>query len=600
VIRPWWYLLRLAGFQRRWYVLEAGIRTGFLTSFLVEGMLIRLFLDSLSGRAPAFASTWSLIALLVVTRTGRIALLLNGPVITAIAHFTAASLVQRNLFASIMRRPGARALPSSTGEAISRFRDDVDMLLQFLDSCLWMVASLVLAVVAIAIMAHIDRLVTVVVFLPLAGLVGLAHLARTRLQAYRLASREAMGNVTGLIGEMFGAVQAVKVAGAERRIVAHFRALNAQRRTMALRDRLLTACLDAVSENVTNIGMGVLLLLLANALRGGRFTVGDFALFVSYLGLASELPRTFGLALSRYRQAGVSLERLIALLQGAPPETLVAHVPVYLKGPLPDVPALIKGPADRLETLEAHSLSYRYPGSSNGIVEISLCLRRGSFTVVTGRVGAGKTTLLQALIGLLPLDSGQVYWNGQVVLDTAATLTPPRCAYTAQTPRLFSESLRDNILLGLPAQSVDLPGALHAAVLERDLEALEAGLETVIGPRGARLSGGQAQRAAAARMFARDSELLVFDDLSSALDVDTENTLWERLFAQREATCLVVSHRRAALRRADHIIVLKDGHVEAEGALDHLLQNCQEMQRLWHGDLGPPTDPLASTVFPVS
>ena len=230
MIRPWWYLLRLAGFQRRWYVLEAGIRTGFLTSFLVEGMLIRLFLDSLSGRAPAFASTWSLIALLVVTRTGRIALLLNGPVITAIAHFTAASLVQRNLFASIMRRPGARALPSSTGEAISRFRDDVDMLLQFLDSCLWMVASLVLAVVAIAIMAHIDRLVTVVVFLPLAGLVGLAHLARTRLQAYRLASREAMGNVTGLIGEMFGAVQAVKVAGAERRIVAHFRALNAQRR----------------------------------------------------------------------------------------------------------------------------------------------------------------------------------------------------------------------------------------------------------------------------------------------------------------------------------------------------------------------------------
>jgi len=278
----------------------------------------------------------------------------------------------------------------------------------------------------------------------------------------------------------------------------------------------------------------------------------------------------------------------------------VAHAPVYLNGPLPDVPALIKGPADRLETLEAHSLSYRYPGSSNGIVEISLYLRRGSFTVVTGRVGAGKTTLLQALIGLLPLDSGQVYWNGQVVLDTAATLTPPRCAYTAQTPRLFSESLRDNILLGLPAQSVDLPGALHAAVLERDLEALEAGLETVIGPRGARLSGGQAQRAAAARMFARDSELLVFDDLSSALDVDTENTLWERLFAQREATCLVVSHRRAALRRADHIIVLKDGHVEAEGALDHLLQNCQEMQRLWHGDLGPPTDPLASTVFPVS
>lgn len=512
---------------------------------------------------------WGILLVYVAIIVARIGALYSEAWGDVTFRYRIKGVLHHNTLHQSLQRPGAQPLPVSALEAINRLRDDVD---EVADFPLWIpevVGTSSVAIGAFLIMAQIDVQLSLMSVLPLFALGGAAYAIWPRYLKFRYQAGEREDEYTSLLGSLIAGATTLRMFAQADDALAHVQRISHERRRVNVWGNALLQAQHLLVDAGVAICGALVYWYAGQALGQGALGVGDVLLLASSLGIIAWMPNVIATFIGDYAQQRVSITRLTDFMPDAPMQ-LVRPYPWWHIQPV----AHHEPPRPSLQSMCLHDVSYRHDGVV-GVHNVSLTIPRGSLTVITGSVGSGKSTLLHLLSGLLHPQSGHISWNGDMVTHVGA----PDVIAVTQIPFLLSDSLRANIILG--AEIHDLTDVLAASALTHDVAQLAAGLDTIVGPRGVRLSGGQRQRVALARVLVRNAQLLVLDDITSAVDVTTEHHLWQTLHQHGTGTLVVSSHRPSLLQRADTIVVLDAGRVVAQGTLNDLLQQSPHMQLLW-------------------
>jgi ATP-binding cassette subfamily B protein len=522
----------------------------FALSPLAVGPLLERLFDALDTGGPAL-SLLAAVAGIEVMRA--LVLPLTGWVFEPFWVATETALRTNVLRAQLHPDPHERG-PAITdpSAALPLFREDPEHVARAADHWHDLAAACLVAVVGLVVIAQLGVVVAFAVAVPLLAATAVGSLLAPLVRRRRAADRAVTAEVTGFLGEVFGAVTTLTTAGAEPAVLRHLARACDRRRVTAVRDRVAEQLMPAVggAAGDTALAAGLLVTALVSA---GDLTAGQVALLASYAVLLGTVPRHVAVWLAVRRHADVAVDRLRGAVRAGEVERLSAPIAFVHEAPSP-VGRQALPPAPAAPRLELRGLVAEAPDGT-ATAAVDLLVPAGGFAVITGSVGTGKTTLVRAVLGLAPRREGEVRWDREPI-DPATWMVPPRAAYVAQVPTLFSEGLDDNLRLGWDVDESRLRAALATAAAGEVVASLEHGLQTRLGPRGVRLSGGQAHRVAAARALVAGSALVVADDLSAALDAPTEQALLDGLLGDRSRTVLVVSHRPSVLARADIVIDL--------------------------------------------
>jgi ATP-binding cassette subfamily B protein len=484
-----------------------------------------------------------------ITRIGSRVLLFNA------ARFGEYDL-RAKLFRHLLTLDSDYYRKHSTGDVMSTLTNDVQTVrAMWGPGLLNVVNTSFLFTVALTLMLRIDPVLTAWALAPYPSMVLLGLGFGRRIYKTSRKVQAQLGVLSESVQEDLSGIAIIKSYNLEENRLKHFAKASSELMDHNMALTRVRGQLVPTLGAVAALGTVVVLYLGGSRVVDGHLSLGQLIEFNAYLAALVWPTLALGWMISLLQRGKASWERLQAIL---------TTMPTIVDGPHTALdPALVKG------QVEFRNLTIKLSGKTI-IEDLSLQLAPGTTTAIVGRTAAGKSTLISALPRLNSIPKGSVFIDGEDILDLPLQNLRSLIGFAPQEAFLFSTTIANNIRFGVdrcPKPPEDEAGyekailaAAIAAGLQRDIDRLPQGLDTVVGERGITLSGGQRQRVALARALATEPRVLVLDDSLSSVDAETEREILGHLgelMAGR--TSILISHRLAAVRRADQIAVLDDG-----------------------------------------
>jgi len=446
-----------------------------------------------------------------------------------------------------------------TGQIMSVLSSDVNQLEDVVsDSSTSIIRIVITFATAFIILVLMSWKLAAVLFAPILFIVPAVYWFSTRVQRKYRKQRESTGDINAILENLISGISVVQAYNAEE-----WEANRVAAESGAYRDQAMGASKDRnrfipMIYAVAGVAFGLLVTAGGYLASTGDITTGQLVTFL-LISTRMTMPMfIFGILVNQLQRGEAAARRVFAAVDLEP--TIVDE---------PGAVALEGG----IKSVEFNDVYFTYPNTTIKVLNgISFEANEGDFLGIMGHTGAGKTTILKLLMRYYTPDSGEVLINGQPITSYTLHSLREAIGFVSQDPFLFYGSVKDNVIYNQDASEEELQRALTMAGAWEFVQDLDDGIDTMVGDRGAKLSGGQRARISLARALLKDPSLLILDEASSALDAETERRIQENLLSSGKGRATIaVAHRLSTIRNANEILSMVDGAVVERGVHDDLV-----------------------------
>ncbi|HDF5838214.1 TPA: SAV1866 family putative multidrug efflux ABC transporter [Staphylococcus aureus] len=449
---------------------------------------------------------------------------------------------------------------NQVGQVISRVINDVEQTKDFILTGLmniWL--DCITIIIALSIMFFLDVKLTLAALFIFPFYILTVYVFFGRLRKLTRERSQALAEVQGFLHERVQGISVVKSFAIEDNEAKNFDKKNTNFLTRALKHTRWNAYSFAAINTVTDIGPIIVIGVGAYLAISGSITVGTLAAFVGYLELLFGPLRRLVASFTTLTQSFASMDRVFQLIdEDYDIKNGVGAQPIEIKQGRIDI----------------DHVSFQYNDNEAPILkEINLSIEKGETVAFVGMSGGGKSTLINLIPRFYDVTSGQILIDGHNIKDFLTGSLRNQIGLVQQDNILFSDTVKENILLGRPtATDEEVVEAAKMANAHDFIMNLPQGYDTEVGERGVKLSGGQKQRLSIARIFLNNPPILILDEATSALDLESESIIQEALdVLSKDRTTLIVAHRLSTITHADKIVVIENGHIVETGTHRELI-----------------------------